>query len=242
MAEHRDIQTELNHRAGTLQPNADELGALSNFAALCPRCGAYASFMPGQKMNATAKFEPDIRANRLIIQLKCSACGGGALVGSGYDAQNRVRLVLLWPRLERPSRAPKDLPHEIRRDYDEARAVLFLSPRASAVLTRRCLQHLIREKLEITKRTLFDEIEEALARPELGKATAEALDHVRQIGNWGAHPIKDATDAVIEVEQEEAVFALDVVEMLFEDLYYQPARLEEMKARLSQKEAGQPKS
>ncbi|MCA8936471.1 MAG: DUF4145 domain-containing protein [Planctomycetes bacterium] len=105
---------------------------------------------------------------------------------------------------------------------------------ATAVLARRCIQHVIRVRLNITGRTLFGEILEAVKRPELTIATRDALDHVRQIGNWGAHPIKEAdeSETIIEVTEEDAAYTLDVVELLFNDLYVVPARVARMQNRI----------
>ena len=113
-----------------------------------------------------------------------------------------------------------------------------LSPMASAVLARRCLQQVIRTKLEIKKDRLFDEIAEAVKRPELSKPTAAALDHVREIGNWGAHPAQDQASEIVEVSPEEAEYTLGVLELLFEDLYVTPARIASMEARVRAKKKG----
>jgi hypothetical protein len=123
----------------------------------------------------------------------------------------------------------------IEQAYDEARAVLSASPQAAAVLARRCVQHVIRERLGITEKTLFLEIAKAVLRPEPTKPTRDALDHVRQIGNFGAHPDFDQANQLIEVTREEAEYTLEVLELLFNDLYVVPARTSLMGSRISAK-------
>lgn len=84
------------------------------------------------------------------------------------------------------------------------------APRAAAagsarvvpeIWPRRCLQGMIRDFWGISKRILFDEIQELK-----GKVTGsswDAIDAIREIGNVGAHMEKDV-NIVIDVEPEEA--------------------------------------
>ncbi|MBK9975389.1 MAG: DUF4145 domain-containing protein [Planctomycetes bacterium] len=106
---------------------------------------------------------------------------------------------------------------------------------AAAVLARRCIQHLIRIKLAIKKRDLFQEIEEAVKRPELTKPTQDSLHHVREIGNWSAHPSTDQAETIIDVDAADAEYTIDVVELLFVDLYVTPAHAAAMRARIDAK-------
>ncbi len=142
---------------------------------------------------------------------------------------------LLWPVDVRPDLAPTGLEAHIKKTYDEARQILPFSPMAAAVLCRRCLQHVIREKLGISKHNLHEEIAEAIKKPELTKNTQEALDHIRKIGNWGAHPSVDQANTIIDVTPEEADYCLDVLELLFEDLYVRPQTTAAMAAKLKAK-------
>ena len=53
---------------------------------------------------------------------------------------------------------PSYIPRQIVADYEEASLIAGLSPKASATLSRRCLQGMIRDFFSISRRTLFDEI------------------------------------------------------------------------------------
>jgi len=66
--------------------------------------------------------------------------------------------------------------------------VLEYSPKASAALSRRCLQVLLRDKGNVKPSNLNDEIVEAM--PDLPSHLAGAVDAVRSLGNFAAHPIK----------------------------------------------------
>jgi hypothetical protein len=88
-----------------------------------------------------------------------------------------------------PSPAPsKDMPDDIAKDFNEARAVFAASPRASAALLRLAIQKLcihLGEKGE----NLNDDIG-ALVQKGLSVQVQQALDSVRVIGNNAVHPAK----------------------------------------------------
>ncbi len=152
-----------------------------------------------------------------------------------------VRLV--WPRVGSRSPCPTEVPHAIAEDYREACLVLADSPKASAALSRRCLQSVLREAAKAKPNDLSKEIQEVLDRGTLPIHVSEGLDAVRAIGNFAAHPIKSQhTGEVLAVEPGEAEWNLDVLESLFEFYYVQPTRLKAKKDALNKKlqEAGKP--
>ncbi|MDX1418011.1 MAG: DUF4145 domain-containing protein, partial [Candidatus Promineifilaceae bacterium] len=61
---------------------------------------------------------------------------------SGYKPKDEH---ILWPRSGGRAPAPIEVPEHIRSDYNEASLVLNLSPKASAALSRRCLQSVLKE-------------------------------------------------------------------------------------------------
>ncbi len=120
---------------------------------------------------------------------------------------------------------PDFIPTPIIQDYIEASRIRDLSPKASATLARRCIQGMIRDFCKISKNKLIDEIIELAKRLQDGTAPAgvnsesvEAIDHVRSIGNIGAHMEKDI-DVIVDVDPGEAQALLDLIEMLFEEWY-----------------------
>ena len=133
------------------------------------------------------------------------------------------------------------MPVSLASDYREAAITLAVSPKASAALSRRCLQNTIREKLGIKKATLEQEIEEAMKVVSSG--LGQQLHAVRQIGNFAAHPTKDTnTGDIVDVEPDEAEWNLDVLDTMFDELYVVPARAAARTANLNQKlkDAGKP--
>ena len=150
---------------------------------------------------------------------------------------------LVLPRTTLRPSPPAQVPPEFAADYVEAAAVLNDSPKASAALSRRCLQHIIREKAQIKARDLAAEIQLLLDSNVLPSWLAEAVDAVRNIGNFAAHPIKSTQSGeVLPVEPGEAEWTLDVLDGLFDFYFVQPALLLEKRAQLNAKlaQAGKP--
>lgn len=120
---------------------------------------------------------------------------------------------------------PNYIPEPLRRDYEEACAIRDLSPKASATLSRRCLQGMIRDFCGISLPTLAREIGELKKRVDANGApkgveaeTMDAIDAVRSIGNIGAHMESDI-NVIVDVETGEAQALIELIELLFEDWY-----------------------
>ncbi len=72
--------------------------------------------------------------------------------------------------------------------------------------------------------------------PLLDSYLSEAVDAVRNVGNFAAHPLKDTnTGEIVEVEEGEAEWLLDVIDALFGFTFVQPKRLEKRKKELNEK-------
>jgi hypothetical protein len=143
---------------------------------------------------------------------------------------------------------PAETPSEIREDYEEACRVLPISHKASAALSRRCLQAILRRQ-GYTQKDLAQQIVALLSEPDPAKAIPSALrqtvDAIRNFGNFSAHPITDQTTLqVIEVEPGEAEWCLDILEEMFDHYYVKPAQAAARKAALDAKlaAAGKPLS
>lgn len=131
---------------------------------------------------------------------------------------------------------PPEVLDPFRQDFNEAVAVLSLSPKASAALSRRILQAILREKAKTKKRDLADQIDEVIALGHMPTHILEGLDAVRNIGNFAAHPIKStSTGEIVEVEPGEAEWNLDVLESLFDYYFVQPALTAKRRAALDAK-------
>ena len=138
-------------------------------------------------------------------------------------------LIKSWPLLPESSARPQPdyIPEQIVGDYTEACKIRDLSPKASATLARRCVQGIIRDFCEIKDRNLYIEIEELKKRVDNGDApdhvvkdTVDALHHVRNIGNIGAHMENDV-DLIVDVAPDEAQSLIWLIELLFDEWYVQ---------------------
>jgi hypothetical protein len=111
---------------------------------------------------------------------------------------------------------PNYIPEAIIVDYDEACQICDLSPKASATLSRRCLQGIIRDFWQVKTGRLVDEINQI--EDKVDPLVWEAIDSVRKIGNIGAHMEKDI-NVIVDVEPEEAELLIGLIEMLIREWY-----------------------
>ncbi len=151
------------------------------------------------------------------------------------------RTFMARPKTSSRPPCPIEVPKDIADDYVEACLVLTDSPKASAALSRRCLQNLLWEVVKVKQNNLAEEIQQVLKDGKLPSYIAEAIDAVRQIGNFAAHPMKsEKSGELLPVEPEEAEWNLDVLEALFDFYCVQPAIVQRKKEALNTKlqEAG----
>jgi hypothetical protein len=93
---------------------------------------------------------------------------------------------ILFPKELYEVEANGDLAEDIRQDFDEARAVLDISPRSAAALLRLCIQKLCLQ-LGYQGKDLNADIGE-MVKAGLAPQVQMALDTVRVIGNESVHP------------------------------------------------------
>ncbi|MDH4120615.1 MAG: DUF4145 domain-containing protein [Deltaproteobacteria bacterium] len=111
---------------------------------------------------------------------------------------------------------PDYIPAPLRKDYEEACLIVNKSPKASATLSRRCLQGIIRDFYGIKKKTLAEEINELQSKVD--SSTWDAMDSLRHVGNIGAHMENDI-NLIIDVEENEATLLINLIETLFVETY-----------------------
>lgn len=209
---------------------------LSGLRMKCPHCLTTIYYSPtwkyitsGENVHWYTQADSCPQCEKQIIHLEQRDYGV-------FDQSRLLKSTLIYPK--GISRAPlsEEVPDELAKDYKEACLVLNDSPKASAALSRRCLQHLLWEKAKIKKANLFQEIDEVLVSKILPSHLAEGLHAVRELGNFAAHPAKNTnTGEIVEVEDGEAEWLLDILEGLFDFYFVQPALLQKKKDALNQK-------
>jgi hypothetical protein len=174
----------------------------------------------------------------------CPSCGKPVLYyRPEQESHNGLRPVWtkqgvynIWPMSRQGAPVSPHVPKAIATSFIQARAVLQQSPMASAALSRRCLQHVIRDCFQITKHRLVDEISELSNRPEIPSGFVAMLQAVRKYGNFAAHPATEsATGEIVEVESGEAEWLLEILEELLDIAYVKPAGQAARLAKLQQK-------
>lgn len=139
-----------------------------------------------------------------------------------------------------PASSSRPVPPEVgdpyRQEFAEACKVLADSAKASAALSRRLLQMILKDKASTAAKDLYGQIEEVIESGNVPGYISKALHAVRNIGNIAAHALKsDATGTIVDVEPGEAEWNLDVIEMLFDFYFVQPAVAEKRRAELNKK-------
>ena len=133
------------------------------------------------------------------------------VLNSGFPYAKRI-----YPAYSQGMYLPEYVPDAIKNDYREACAILELSPKASATLSRRCMQGIIRDFWKISKGTLAQEINEI--KDKVDPSTWKALNNLRQLGNIGAHMEKDI-NTIVDIDQDEAKILIKFIEYLIKTWY-----------------------
>ncbi|MDD5016405.1 MAG: DUF4145 domain-containing protein, partial [Atribacterota bacterium] len=141
----------------------------------CPYCGNNATITDPDFFGKWIKFEinetdlaKNIGFNIYATRCPNEECNKITLIGSLHNAINslegwrigeEIRRWTLLPESEAKP-LPNYIPKPIQQDYFEACRIKDLSSKASATLSRRCLQGMIRDFWGIKKNTLKLEIDE----------------------------------------------------------------------------------
>ncbi len=133
-----------------------------------------------------------------------------------------------WGKELPRSELPPEVVEPYLSDFYEACFILADSPRASAALSRHCLQALLRDKAAVNPGDLSNEINQVLASKTLDPQLASSLAAALDVGNFAGNPVKNRHPGLITaVEPGEAEYLLDVLEALFDFYLVRPARLKE---------------
>lgn len=198
-----------------------------SFAWKCPFCNHSTTINDDRCSSSSHSFSHNNKYGALTIKTKVTVCPNekcreavmeAYLYKSGQYGLPVGDPQLYW-RLYPRSHAktfPSYVPQPILDDYEEACLIESLSPKASATLSRRCLQGIIRDFWGIKKTRLIDEVNELQSK--IDTTTWQAIDAVRSLGNIGAHMEKEI-NVILDVEPEEAKLLTQLIEVLLQDWY-----------------------
>lgn len=197
---------------------------------LCPYCDRNATITKSNYSKSTHFYDHENKDGGSAIVTTVIVCPNEdckeytikATLHSAYvtDQNNSINPDVLFEWSMKPNsmakQFPKYIPKAIIADYEEACLIKELSPKASATLSRRCLQGIIRDFHSVKKSNLSKEINSI--REKIDPTIWQAIDSVRKIGNIGAHMEKDI-NLIIDVDPEEAQLLIGLIEFLIEDWY-----------------------
>src|ERR1700733_13977149 len=136
---------------------------------ICPHCRIgvninfssqmiWAGMKDGQPVGWQTRTGPCPECQKVVIYLELgiqSRVGNSTVIGQVIESR------IAYPSgKNRP--CPLEVPADVARDFIQAVQVLPLSPQASAALTRRCLQHILKKYALAKKKDLADQIEEVI--------------------------------------------------------------------------------
>ena len=169
---HCTVTIHIAWNAGTILADSESMTWIWN-AAVCPHCN-----------------RPIIRLGRYPVP-EGQASFYGYL--QGFDLRD-ARIVC--PRVEQRTPLGGVVPDGLKADYQEACAVLPISAKASAALSRRVLQVLLLEH-GYTSGNLAQQVAAVLNETNPSKvlpsSIKESIDVIRNFGNFSAHRITDKT-------------------------------------------------
>ena len=213
------------------------------FSWECPYCN-HACFINDNNTSDNSdtfhlsnKFKTDLRSKTSVIVCPNPKCAEIIISCSLHTVSNRPRGLgthtqILGPALEqwklRPffqaKNFPDYIPKSILNDYEEACKIKDLSPKASATLSRRCLQGILRDFWKVKPDNLNKEINQI--EEKVDPLIFDAINAVRQLGNIGAHMEKDI-NLIIDVDTDEAQKLIELIELLLEEWYIARHRRQE---------------
>ena len=210
----------------------------------CPHCGVeiHPGFVSEWIAPGVTLESHDRGRQFMVFSMECPSCKRAIIRLNAYRGNFLIQNTLAYPSKPEVRSAAKEVPQDLAEDFNEASAVIGDSTKASAALSRRCVQQLLRLQ-GYSQHDLAKQIDAALASKTLPSSLALNLDAIRNIGNFAAHPIKDTNSgAIVPVEPEEAEWNLDVLEGLFDFYYVQPAHDQARRDALNSKltAAGKP--
>lgn len=117
-----------------------------------------------------------------------------------------------------------EVPEPFRTDYLEAGALLDISSRMSAVLSRSILADVLEKYLQLTDYGLNERINKFRNMQAEPKRLRDGAHHFRTIGDFGSHTQKNDQDQIIPVERDDAEWMLDYLDRFLDHYVVGPER------------------
>ena len=182
----------------------------------CPNCGSYADqyWVRIPEAIHPSNLHGNVFRHDLDLAF-CRHC-------KDYSLWHDSRMVI--PSIGTAPVPNPDLPEEIKKDYEEARSIAWLSPRGAAALLRLAIDKLCNH-LGAKGDNLNQKIGDLVANKHLNPKVQKSLDMVRVTGNEAIHPgvidLKDDTATVGKLFGLVNIIAADMITIprQVDDLY-----------------------
>ena len=166
---------------------------------------------------------------RWLAILVCGTCKTPSVYEDSWDEEKRRWVAsLAYPK---PLSAPRDVPAEIRRLFDEAVSALHSAPSLTAVGIRKCLEAVCDDR-HAQGKDLAARIAFLSSTGAIPKTLGEMMDASRAFGNIGAHFGQNSVTA------EQAKTLLEFTLAIFEYIYVAPAKIEAVRKSLQTRDSG----
>jgi hypothetical protein len=204
----------------------------------CPTCGENTpdSWKPLYAVpEGSGGFIPELegpQSGSKIVQLDWMHCANGDCgelvirVHESYSASGHRVTTASYLARSRFRERPLDplVVDRYRQDYEEASAILDISPRMSAVLSRSILADLLEEFAALDQFSLAARIEKFIEDTSRPHELRQNLHYLREIADLSAHTKKNDQAEPVSVTREEAEWTLNVVDRLFDHFIVTPEK------------------
>jgi hypothetical protein len=198
----------------------------------CPFCGRFTTINSENRTWDHAAVNHRSKHGKLAVHVTSTTCPNPACKELAMEVAVRtipkdstqfgITLLSkqLWPEanvMVVPDHIP--IPESIKKTYREACLVAAISGAASAALSRRCLQGIVRDFFDIPKNRRGDlGAELAFVKDQIDPQVWDDIQAVRAVGDIGAHMDKNV-DVIVDVEPREADLLIKLIEELFKGWY-----------------------
>ena len=197
------------------------------YVGLCSHCGNDTSqkilfrYVGSEKIDFGPNDDFDVPVDYTLVE--CMTCEELLLYYRPAYEQDELLGFTLYPSQAVIS---SSVPQNIRKAYGEARRIYKLAPNAFAILIRRALEFICKDK-KIAGRNLKECVGNMASSGLIPPVLSEMADGLRILGNYGAH----ASD--IEFTFEDTVLMDDFIKAILEYVYVAPDKISRFKMRIN---------
>lgn len=183
----------------------------------CPFCKTYAHMDWSRRINITYRF--------MVYTATCAKCDTASIWRTQLHETNNALLEtqMIYPDVSVSVIPENDMPHDVRADFEEAKAVFHKSPKASAALLRLALQKLLKHLGEPGE-NINKDIGSLVEKGTLNVGVQRAADTVRITGNNAVHPGVMNDDDIDYI----AAKMFDLINFIVKKTITEPREIEEI--------------